>query len=132
MADTKVPPSTQWRDCLKHFPDRIRKRWGELSNELQDSGLPWNEAEWKAFVEVSNGMRGWERDKPFLPIPYIYQNVEIRNDNPTLEDLDEFSCLLPKSFDDCVIRDTEKPPNAPVPARRRRKKHSPDAGLLFE
>lgn len=45
------------RAALAHWPVSWREQWGLLANALEDSGLPWHEAEARAFVEVWNRKR---------------------------------------------------------------------------
>lgn len=41
-----------YRQVLATWPDDWRERWGRRANELEESGLPWRDAEGRAFVEV--------------------------------------------------------------------------------
>jgi hypothetical protein len=43
-----------YRAALANWPDEWRERWGRRSNELQDAGLSWRDAEIQAFIEVWN------------------------------------------------------------------------------
>lgn len=51
---TGPPPC---RAALAHWPVGWREQWGLLANALEDTGLPWHEAEARAFVEVWNRKR---------------------------------------------------------------------------
>jgi hypothetical protein len=50
-----VTETTPWPprpDELANWPTEWRKKWGLRSNELEDEGLAWNDAERRAFIEV--------------------------------------------------------------------------------
>lgn len=57
---TGPPPC---RAALAHWPDEWRERWGRLANALEESGLNWQEAEARAFVEVWNQRRAESRGR---------------------------------------------------------------------
>ena len=41
-----------YRQVLATWTDDWRERWGRRANELEDTGLPWRDAEGRAFVEI--------------------------------------------------------------------------------
>ncbi len=41
-----------YRQVLATWSDDWRERWGRRRNELEDAGLPWRDAEGRAFVEI--------------------------------------------------------------------------------
>jgi len=45
-----------WRPSVSLWPIQRRQRWGDRANELQDSGLPWKDAERVAFEEIMEGI----------------------------------------------------------------------------
>lgn len=49
-----------YRQVLATWPDDWRERWGRRANELEESGLPWRDAEGRAFVEVWSQLRAAE------------------------------------------------------------------------
>ncbi len=52
------------RAALAHWPDEWREQWGILANALEDSGLPWHEAEARAFVEIWSIRRAQAKSEP--------------------------------------------------------------------
>jgi hypothetical protein len=46
-----------YRGVVASWPTDWRERWGRRANELEDSGLPWRDAETQAFVELWNQLR---------------------------------------------------------------------------
>jgi hypothetical protein len=46
-----------YRQVLATWPDSWRERWGRRANELEDSGIPWRDAEGRAFVETWSQFR---------------------------------------------------------------------------
>lgn len=52
------------RMALARWPDEWRERWGRRANALEDTGLPWHEAEARAFVEVWNERRALGQTDP--------------------------------------------------------------------
>jgi hypothetical protein len=44
----------EYRNILATWPVQWRERWGRRSNELEEGGLSWRDAEAQAFVEVWN------------------------------------------------------------------------------
>jgi hypothetical protein len=55
------------RAALVNWPVEWRERWGRLANALEESGLSWQEAEARAFVEVWNQRRA-ETKTAALPL----------------------------------------------------------------
>ncbi len=47
-----IPDRSVWRSCLARWPDDRRLQWGRRANDLEVTGLPWNEAEFLAFKEM--------------------------------------------------------------------------------
>lgn len=62
----KGPPPC--RAALAQWPVEWRERWGRLANALEESGLPWREAEARAFVEVWKQRRAESKSQP-IPLP---------------------------------------------------------------
>ncbi|OJW18705.1 MAG: hypothetical protein BGO49_23580 [Planctomycetales bacterium 71-10] len=46
-----------YRSVVAAWSLDARERWGRRSNELEDGGLSWRDAETQAFVEVWNDLR---------------------------------------------------------------------------
>lgn len=46
-----------YRSVVAAWPIEARERWGLRSNELEEAGLSWRDAETQAFVEVWNHLR---------------------------------------------------------------------------
>ena len=57
-AASACPPPVfhplEYRNILATWPVQWRARWGRRSNELEEGGLSWRDAEAQAFVEVWN------------------------------------------------------------------------------
>ncbi len=55
-AEATAPPPIfhplAYRGVVAGWPVEWREQWGLRANELEDSGLPWRDAETQAFVEV--------------------------------------------------------------------------------
>jgi hypothetical protein len=47
-----LPPAGSWRAPLAWWPAGWRKRWADRAEALQAEGLPWDRAEWVAFLEA--------------------------------------------------------------------------------
>lgn len=56
------------RVALANWPDEWRERWGHLANELEEGGLPWKEAEARAFVDVWNRRRAQAKAQVIAPV----------------------------------------------------------------
>ncbi|WP_165243863.1 hypothetical protein [Paludisphaera soli] len=60
-ADRTPPPPVfhplAYRSVVAAWTLEARERWGLRSNELEDAGLSWRDAETQAFVEVWNHLR---------------------------------------------------------------------------
>ncbi|MDG3005688.1 hypothetical protein [Paludisphaera mucosa] len=59
--DRRPPPPVfhplAYRSVVAAWSLDARERWGRRSNELEDGGLAWRDAETQAFVEVWNQLR---------------------------------------------------------------------------
>lgn len=59
--DRSPPPPVfhplAYRSVVAAWSLEARERWGRRSNELEDGGLSWRDAETQAFVEVWNDLR---------------------------------------------------------------------------
>ena len=60
-VDRRPPPPVfhplAYRSVVAAWSLEHRERWGRRSNELEDAGLSWRDAETQAFVEVWNALR---------------------------------------------------------------------------
>ncbi|AMV37174.1 hypothetical protein [Planctomyces sp. SH-PL62] len=60
-VDRTPPPPVfhplAYRSVVAAWSLDARERWGRRSNELEDEGLSWRDAETQAFVEVWNHLR---------------------------------------------------------------------------
>jgi hypothetical protein len=70
LAYTGPPPC---RAALEHWPDEWREQWGLLANAFEDTGLGWQEAEARAFVEIWSLRRAQAKS---LPIPVAAADPE--------------------------------------------------------
>jgi hypothetical protein len=50
---TCIPDRSVWRSEVATWDIPRRQRWADLAESHQDSGDPWNVAEWKAFQDVT-------------------------------------------------------------------------------
>ncbi|MDR3638404.1 MAG: hypothetical protein P4L84_31665 [Isosphaeraceae bacterium] len=66
---TRVSGPPPCRMALARWPDEWRERWGRRANALEDTGLPWHEAEAQAFVEIWNERRALGQTDPEHPEP---------------------------------------------------------------
>lgn len=55
------------RAALANWPVEWREQWGRLANELEDAGLPWKDAEARAFVEVWSRRRAQTKSQNAVP-----------------------------------------------------------------
>lgn len=46
------PAMAPWRAEVMKWPEEMRKHWGRLSNDHQDAGLSWRDAEERAYQEM--------------------------------------------------------------------------------
>ncbi len=51
-TDDAIPDRAVWRAVLATWSDAERERWGLRTAALEDQGLAWNVAEWRAFLEI--------------------------------------------------------------------------------
>jgi hypothetical protein len=65
--------SFPYRTALANWPDEWRERWGHRANALEEEGLPWQEAESRAFFEVQEERRA---EIGIQPIPLMGRDVE--------------------------------------------------------
>ena len=68
-ATSRVSGPPPCRMALARWPDEWRERWGRRANALEDTGLPWHEAEAQAFVEIWNERRALGQTDPEQPQP---------------------------------------------------------------
>jgi hypothetical protein len=47
-----TPPAGSWRESIAWWPIEWRKGWADRAEAKQAGGLPWDEAEWQAFLEA--------------------------------------------------------------------------------
>lgn len=59
---------TPWRERLANWPYEWRERWGIRANELEEAGVPWIEAEKRAWNETLTAKREAETAAP-EPVP---------------------------------------------------------------
>ncbi len=50
-------PRRPWRESLASWPDEWRAKWGRRANDLEQDGLPLDEAERQAFGEIAGHKR---------------------------------------------------------------------------
>ncbi len=70
-----TPDPSEWRPVVASWSLRWRQRWGDLANELMDSGCPWpfdeagayrrvrhemHDEDQRAYREASGGLTGWD------------------------------------------------------------------------
>lgn len=76
-SSTRVSGPPPCRMALARWPDEWRERWGLRANALEDAGLPWHEAEARAFVEVWNERRALGQTDPDPePAPPVAAEVD--------------------------------------------------------
>lgn len=76
VASSRVSGPPPCRMALARWPDEWRERWGLRANALEDAGLPWHEAEARAFVEVWNERRALGQTDAEIVPPAPTDDVE--------------------------------------------------------
>jgi hypothetical protein len=46
-------PASCWRELVAPWPIERHQRWADRAEALQAEGLPWERAEWRAFLEIA-------------------------------------------------------------------------------
>lgn len=66
-----TPKLGSWRRTVAFWPDDIRRRYGLMCNRFEDEGLPWDQAEWKAFQITVAFLQSYEKAHPDKPIAFV-------------------------------------------------------------
>jgi hypothetical protein len=58
VAKATLRPRSEWGDIVANWPIAWRRRWADRAETLQAAGLPWDIAEYRAYLAAVEEMNG--------------------------------------------------------------------------